>query len=150
MMNCERFHELAFDYREGRLGDEKAETIKAHMFSCSACAITFRSIENNERILRSAKTPAAPERVGARMEALLRPHPVPAQTNGFSFVAAAAAILLIIGGLIWAVPGTEPEIVIVDVKGRASEALGGLIPGYEEPNGGTRLAGTLLEPGNTR
>ena len=151
-MNCTTFQELAFDYLSDDLSADQTESVRAHTIACSSCAATLRSIEENERILTRARVPAAPDRIWDGIQKAILPMSLraPARPRRFGWVAAAAAILVLVGALLVSLPQSTagPELEVVDVRGRASETLGGLIPGYEEPGSGTRVAGSILVPGD--
>ena len=97
-----------------------------------------------------ARVPSAPDTLWPRIEASLWRRSVPARPRSFGWIAAAAAVLVLVGALVVTLPQSTagPELEVVDVRGQASETLGGLIPGFEEPQSGTRTAGSILVPGD--
>ena len=148
-MDCTRFGELAFDYLENRLSSLETGDLQAHMGACGKCVATMRAIEENERILTDARVPSAPDTLWPRIQAALPPAlPVRRRSRAGGLVAAAAIVLVFFGVVVGLQPATqELDLEVVEVKGEVSQSLSGLIPGFEEPSGGARVAGTLLGPG---
>lgn len=153
MMDCATFRELAFDYLARDLPRGHADVFEAHFVSCASCAATLRAVEAHEELLSRAGVPAAPDDIWPRIEAVVstsRPAVRP-QRAGMGWLAAAAALLLIVCGVLASIPQSTvgPELEVVEVRGEASETLSGFIPGYEEPGAGARVAGTFLAPGGS-
>ncbi|MHC4607175.1 MAG: anti-sigma factor family protein [Planctomycetota bacterium] len=144
-MDCSGAHERMLDHVAGRLPGDRAGELEEHVHGCPACAEILRGIEANERVLFRAKAPSAPDTIWPRIEAAVERRRTPAAPRKLGWLVAAAAVLLVAAAVVLSLPDAPagPELEIVEVRGEASGVLGGLIPGFEEPNEGTRLAGAM-------
>jgi anti-sigma factor RsiW len=135
-VNCETFRDAALDWLEGSLGDPAA--FRTHRAACPACAALLAGFEENERLLRDARVPAAPADLWPRIAASLA---VPSRCvrSGFkrNIAALAAALLLGLAGLVASVAAPRDlEVTIVDVDPAAARTMSAFLPRYEGPDGG--------------
>lgn len=142
-LDCTEFRERIFD----DLAPESEAAFRRHAAGCAACAEALESVREQEEMLRRARVPSAPEDLWARIEAS-----VPAvRPRAFRLgpLAAAAAVLIAAVALLLAPFPSEPALEVreVEVDKTVSPAmLGGLIPGFEEPDISSRVAGALMGP----
>lgn len=136
-MNCETFRGAALDWLEGSLGDEPA--FRAHRAACPACASLLAGFEENERLLRDARVPAAPADLWPRIAAsLAAPGRYVSSRFKRNIAALAAALLLGLAGLA-ALAAPRPrdlQVTIVDVDPSAARTMSAFLPRYEGPDGG--------------
>ena len=144
---CREFQGQVFDHLEGALSGAALTGFEAHRSSCAACAAALEGIEANERVLRRAVTPGTPDTIWPRIQAEITGRRVTVRPRNRGWIAAAAAVMIAVLGILLSRPGAGPELEIVEVRGSALNTLGGFIPGFEEPNSGTRVVGVLFTPG---
>jgi hypothetical protein len=121
MFNCAQCTELCWDSLYGLLDAEQAQLLRAHLADCAACRAALAEAEKQQRLVAAAARlydmPAfvAPEADAAEAEppcapaapAAPSPGPRPAvvrfrpRKRLLAWVAAAAAVLLVVGGYGW-------------------------------------------------
>ncbi len=145
-MTCAEFRDRVFDYLDGSL--REAGAFRAHLGACPACAGTLRGIEENERLLLAARTPAAPADLWPRIAAALsQGRAVPFRRPRLAWLGAAAAAALLVAALLFsAAPAHRPalDLVVQEAAPEARRALGALVPRYEDVDPATAMADTLF------
>ena len=126
-MTCEEFRDRVFDFLEGGLSDREA--FDAHRAACPRCADVLRGIQENEKILRASRVPAAPADLWSRIaEAVARPAPVRRFRLG-PWAAAAALLLLGLAAVIGR-PAPRPTLKI-EFRDAKDPGLAAFVPRYE-------------------
>ena len=126
-MSCERFAESLGDLVDGTIDDASREALDAHLATCADCrslADDFRQIRRSASRL-DRMTP--PERVWTRIAAAIvrdapaeRPAAGRAPLMAWSWVAAAAGVILVVGTTVWMLP----EVIGPDGPGTGQVAQG--------------------------
>jgi hypothetical protein len=146
-MNCETFHDRAFDFLQGTLrGDADFE---AHRASCSACAGALAGIRENERILAAARVPTAPPDLWPRIaRAIGRDRVRPFRALRVASVLAAAAALLVVFTLAATIRSSRRapklDLVVQDVGPESQRAFRTLVPRYDDVDAATAMVDTMF------
>lgn len=71
-INCDRAGELALDFLEGQLPEDKRRRIEKHMRDCPPCLQFIETYRKTGQLCRKALMSKAPREFASRLKAFLR------------------------------------------------------------------------------